>query len=401
MKRWKKILIVFLIIALVVGAGISAFILLKPKYVDVPDVTGLEYDEARETLEKLNLETERQLIYSDEVDKGLIVKTEPQVNQSIKEDTSVSLFVSDGLEPIKFKDYVGESFDKVEKELKELGFTDIIKYEKTSDESIGSIINHIQPNKDKLVVPNETSVIFEVSQGPDTIILDDFIEKNKDVFIGYAKKHKVKYDITEDYSDTVAENDIIAQSPSPGSDIEVGSEISIIVSKGEKEIETNDYEESIEVPFEPEDDEEEQEVVIYIDDLDNKLTDVYKKEENSDTVAENDNIAQSPSPGSDIEVGSEISIIVSKGEKEIETNDYEESIEVPFEPEDDEEEQEVVIYIDDLDNKLTDVYKKEVITKDTEFKIKLKIEEDKNAEYKIERDGEEFTKKTISYKEGS
>src|SRR5690625_193385 len=97
----------------------------------------------------------------------------------------------------------------------------------------------------------------------------------------------------------------------------------------------------------------------------------------------------------------EISNNVSKGEKEIETNDYEESIEVPFEPEDDEEEQEVVIYIDDLDNKLTDVYKKEVITKDTEFKIKLKIEEDKNAEYKIERDGEEFTKKTISYKEGS
>src|SRR5690625_1492983 len=112
MKRWKKILIVFLIIALVVGAGISAFVLLKPKYVDVPDVTGLDYDEARETLEKLNLETERQLIYSDEVDKGLIVKTEPQGNQSIKEDTSVSLFVSDGLEPIKFKDYVGKAFDE-------------------------------------------------------------------------------------------------------------------------------------------------------------------------------------------------------------------------------------------------------------------------------------------------
>lgn len=320
MKRWKKILIVFLISALVIGVGISAFILLKPKYVEIPDVTGLDYDEARETLENLNLETERQLIYSDEVDKGLIVKTEPQVNQSIKEDTSVTLFVSDGLEPIKFKDYVGKAFDEVEKELKELGFTDVIKYEKTSDEAIGSIINHIQPNKDKVVVPNETSVIFEVSQGPDTIILDDFIEKNKDVFIGYAKKHNLKYDITKDYSDTVAKNDIIAQSPSPGSNIEVGSEISIIVSKGEKEIETNDYEESIEVPFEPEDDEEEQEVVIYIDDLDNKLTDVYKKE---------------------------------------------------------------------------------VITKDTEFKIKLKIEEDKNAEYKIERDGDEFTKKTISYKEGS
>src|SRR5699024_4134088 len=119
------------------------------------------------------------------------------------------------------------------------------------------------------------------------------------------------------------------------------------------------------------------------------------------TVAENDIIAQSPSPGSDIEVGSEISIIVSKGEKEIETNDYEESIEDTFEPEDDEEEQEVVIYIDDLDNKLTDVYKNEVIKKDRKVKNRHKIEERKNTENKSERDCEEFTKKTISYKEGS
>src|SRR5699024_1907747 len=86
MKRWKKILIIFLIIALVVGAGISAFILLKPKYVEIPDVTGLDYDEARETLENLNLYTESQLIYLDEVDKGLIVKTEHKVNKYIKKD---------------------------------------------------------------------------------------------------------------------------------------------------------------------------------------------------------------------------------------------------------------------------------------------------------------------------
>src|SRR5699024_11741027 len=97
------------------------------------------------------------------------------------------------------------------------------------------------------------------------IIIKKLNKKNKYVIISYEKKHNLKYDITKDYSDTVAENDIIAQSPSPGSNIEVGSEISIIVSKGEKEIKTNNYEESIEVPFEPVDDEEEQEVVIYID----------------------------------------------------------------------------------------------------------------------------------------
>ncbi len=319
-KRWKKILLILLIIALVIGAGVGAFILLKPKDVNIPDVTGLEYEEAREDIAELNLKTKRRSINSEEIEEGLIVKTDPQADHSIKEKSTVTLFVSVGREPIDFKDYVGENFDKVEKELNDIGFTDVIKYEKTSDQSVGEIITQIQPNVGKEVAPNETSVIFEVSQGPESIILDDFIERNKDVFLGYAEKHNFKYDIKEEYSDSVDENDIIKQSPSPGANIEVGSTISITISKGEKEIESRSH-----------------------------------------------------------------SVTFT----------------VPFEPENDEEEQEVVIYVDDLENKMTKVFKEKTITEDKEFTIKLKIEKDKNAEYKVERDGEEFTKKTISYKEGS
>src|SRR5699024_4544874 len=63
-KIWKKVLLISLIIAFILGLGIGAFILLKPKNVNIPDVTGLEFEEAREEIEALNLKTDRKSINS-------------------------------------------------------------------------------------------------------------------------------------------------------------------------------------------------------------------------------------------------------------------------------------------------------------------------------------------------
>lgn len=319
-KRWKKILLILFIIGVISALSVSAFVYLQPKDVLIPDLVGEDYEEARDELEELNLRVKRKVLYSDEIDKGLVIKSDPKAEQSIEEESTVTLFVSDGEEPVKFKDFVGKDISEVEKELINAGYLDIIKYEKTSDRPYGEIIKQIQPEANSEVVPKETTVILEVSQGPETIVLDDFIDKNKDVFMGYAKKHNLKTEITEEYSDSVDENYVIEQSPSPGANIEVGSLVSIIVSKGEKEIESRTHSVTFTVPFEPSDDEKEQKVVIYVDDLENSMTDKFEET----TIKEN-----------------------------------------------------------------------------KEFTIDLKIEKNKNAEYKVERDGEEIIKKTISYKEGS
>ncbi len=319
-KRWKKILLILLLISFITTIGVSAFIIIKPKDVVIPDVIGLEYEEARDDLEELKLKVDRELVHSEELKEGLVVKSDPKADDILKEKSVITLFVSEGEEPQEFENYVGQEFLQVEKALKDAGFSDVIKYEKTSDKPKGEIINQIQPKPKKEVIPSETTVIFEVSQGPETIVLDDFIGKNKDVFIGYANKYNFKTEITEEYSDTVDSNYIIKQNPSPGTNLEVGSTVSIIVSKGEKEVKSRSHSVTFTVPFEPKEDEEEQKVVIYVDDLENKLTDVYKEEK---------------------------------------------------------------------------------ITKEKEFTIKLKIEKDKDAEYKVERDGEKIIEKTISYKEGS
>lgn len=318
-NRFRKPFIVLLIISFMTLIGFIMFVITQPKTVIIPDVQGKEYEKARDELEALNLKIERKLIFSDDYEPELIVRSNPKASRSVKEESIITLFVSDGKEPIEMMDYLGDNINQVEKVLKDAGYNDVMYYEKSSDKPSGEIINQVQPKPKKKVVPSETTVIFEVSQGQKTMIFDDFIGKNKDVLTGYAEIHNIKVDISEEYSTTIDKNYIIKQSPAPGTEIEADSTVSITISKGEKELESR-----------------------------------------------------------------------------IQTEKFIVSVD-----KDNDEEQEIVIYVDDLENELTNIFKEDIINQDKEYEIELKIEKGKNAEYKVERNGEEVINKTISYKEGS
>src|SRR5690625_3755536 len=64
-RKWFLALLAFL---LVVGIGTIIFALNGPDDVTVPDVVGLEYDEAEEILEDVNLRVNRELTVSDEIE---------------------------------------------------------------------------------------------------------------------------------------------------------------------------------------------------------------------------------------------------------------------------------------------------------------------------------------------
>lgn len=61
------------------------------------------------------------------------------------------------------------------------------------------------------------------------------------------------------------------------------------------------------------------------------------------------------------------------------------------------EEQTVRIYIGDSNNDISDVYREETITEDTEVTFTLTIAPGTDAEYRITRDDEEITERTVSY----
>lgn len=277
---WKRkwVWITLFVIALIVGISWTIFALSSPKDVEIPDVVGLEYDEAKEELEKVNLKVERESIASDEVEEGHVVKTDPAAGRTVKENSTVTVFVSEGKEKVEFGDYVGKNFNQVERILTDAGY-EVIAYDKISDSPIGEIITQIQPEPGEEVVPGETTVIFEVSSGPERVSLASLSGMNRDEAKEYADRNKLNINFSEEHSEQVEEGKVIRQNPKAGTEVVVGSTISAVISLGPKADPPRQHKVTFTVPFQPKEDETSQTVQIYVDDMNRDITDVFHEEE--------------------------------------------------------------------------------------------------------------------------
>ncbi|GAB3067656.1 Stk1 family PASTA domain-containing Ser/Thr kinase [Virgibacillus ainsalahensis] len=334
-KKWIIGVIIFLLLILSAALLIPT---LMPKDVTIPDVTEIEYDAAVEQLENLNLIVEQELVYSDEIEENHVVRTNPLAEKTVKEGSTVTLAVSQGKETFDFDDYVGRDFSQVERILNEAGYTDIITYDKYSDQPVGEIITQIQPEPDSEVVPSETRVIFELSMGPDLVSLNNLTGMTEQEAREYLESENLTMNIIEENSESTPEGGVIRQEPETNMQLEEGSTVNVYISTGPEELPPVSRTITYTVPYEPETQESESEE----DNVDNEGDDEQQEQE----------------------------------------------------------EQTVRIYIDDLNNSISEVFKEESITEDTEYEFSLNIAPDEVAEYMIMRDDDVLINDSVSYEEG-
>lgn len=127
-KRMNKALIVVgSIVGVLIAAMLFVFIL-WPKIADkpdieIPDVQGMTVKQARSTLEDKGFvvkgKTKKEA--SDEVDEDKVIGTDPEIGDTLKEGSEITLIVSTGSEKIEIEDYTGEDFEKVKAKLEEAG----------------------------------------------------------------------------------------------------------------------------------------------------------------------------------------------------------------------------------------------------------------------------------------
>ena len=132
-KRMNKALIILGTIVGVLIAALLFVFILWPNIsagsdVEVPDVQGMTVKQAQNTLEDDGLEVEKKVKEetSDDVDEGKVIGTDPEIGESVKEGTKVTLIVSKGSEKIEIEDYTGEDVDDVKAKLEEAGIKVVI-----------------------------------------------------------------------------------------------------------------------------------------------------------------------------------------------------------------------------------------------------------------------------------
>jgi eukaryotic-like serine/threonine-protein kinase len=278
-RKWPWVLAFILLLFLIAGAAGAVMLpkMMGPKSIGVPDVKKDSLKDAMTSIVSSGLKVGDTInAPSESVDEGHVIKTDPNSGTSVSEGTSIDLYVSTGKEKTVLSDYTGRSYDDIVALLKTQNFRSINKNETTDDAPAGTIISQT-PTVGEEVVPEDTDLTFTVSKGPEKINVADLSDYTAKDLSDYSQSTGLLINMTEEEnSDTVKEGHVISQNPKEGTELEKGETVQVVMSKGPKELPPKIVDKEITIPYEPKKQGDPQEVQIFIEDMNNNISEPYE-----------------------------------------------------------------------------------------------------------------------------
>ncbi len=279
-KNNKLVFTLITIFFLIIAAGIAAVTivpsLLLPKEVTIPDVSNMEYDDALRQLVHLGLNVQEPIKQEhEEIPEGYVIRTDPKANSIVREGSDITIYESTGKKKVEFGHYVGLNIDDVKERLYRQGYDSILTESINDDSEPGTIISQSIKEGD-LVVPSETEITFQVSEGPPKITLRNLVGWTEELVKEYTLENELNLNRDEQYSDEVPVGLVISQSPERGALLEKKDTIKVVFSLGKQPREPKPVKVEINIPYDPSEEGKEQQVQLLIEDANHKITDVYE-----------------------------------------------------------------------------------------------------------------------------
>ena len=233
-RRWLPWLIGALVLALI---AIMAYAFTRPEETAVPRVEGLTLTKARDRLErdgfeKVQVERERS---NAEVDT--VLRQDPDAGETAPASDTITLVVSSGPGNVRVPSVRNTSRQLAIRELQKQGL------EVTADtEASGSIrkgfATRTSPSEGSSVERGSRVRLF-VSSGPAKIEIPDVVGLTREA--AETRLTRARLEVNVELRDSDApENEVVRQSPAGGTSAERGDEVTIVVSRGQKQTEVPD-----------------------------------------------------------------------------------------------------------------------------------------------------------------
>lgn len=279
-KKWPWIVAsIFFILTTATILAITVFPgFLFPKDIEVTDVSGMTVEKAEDTLKKagFTVADDPIEIADNEIEKGLVVKTDPNIGTKVKEGTEIQLYESTGKEKTELPDVTGEKVEKAKEILEKKGFKQVVVEEVNDNDTESGIVMEQQPSASTELVAADEEVTLTVSLGPADITLRDLTTYSKQAASNYLEDNGLKLDEKEAYSDDVPKGEVVKQEPEAGTAVKPGDTVKITFSLGPKAKPAKTVTEKISIPYEPETEGQEMNVQISIDDAEHSISDLYE-----------------------------------------------------------------------------------------------------------------------------
>jgi eukaryotic-like serine/threonine-protein kinase len=197
-----------------------------PGVARVPGVAGLRVDEATKRLEDAGFRVETVERFSDEVDSGLAIGTQPKQGTRVEQDSVVTLLVSKGPDLVEIPSVLGRDQDDAGAELEAAGF--IVNVDTAeSDQPAGTVIE-----QQTGTLPRGSVVDITVSTGAAQVTVESVIGDTKEAARATLRAQGLKVSVQKQDVDTESDDGIVLeQSPSGGTQVDARSTVTILVGK--------------------------------------------------------------------------------------------------------------------------------------------------------------------------
>jgi serine/threonine-protein kinase len=236
-RRGPILLVLALLIAAAVGTG--AWYFGYARYTTTPAVLQLPPEEAQHRLEEAGLDVKTgESKYSDTIDAGLVLSTDPAAGKRVLRGTDVTITVSLGRAVGQLPKLTGITEDEAQDRILSVNMA-FGKSTKAFSETVPEGIVVSSDPKGGTSQRFGTIVDLVVSKGRRPIPVGSWAGKDADDAQQALEQRGLKVDVSQDYSDSVAEGVVISQDPRTGT-LFKGDTVSLVVSLGPQLIEVPD-----------------------------------------------------------------------------------------------------------------------------------------------------------------
>lgn len=239
-KRNKAIIILVTLVTLAIFGviiGIEYSRYNNNKSVKLPDIVGMDVDEARELLEEKGLTLDVAAMVKNEAPEGQILQVfSHKAGDMVKKGTKIKVQVSAGVEKTEVPDITGKTIEEAKKLLEDANLELGSQSTKNSDTVESGLIIEQSIKKGEEVEPG-TAIDVVVSSGPSAKLT------TVPVLVGETLQEAQKKlresgliigEITYGYDSKYVDGVVISQGVSAGTQIVEGQAVSIVINKVEQ-----------------------------------------------------------------------------------------------------------------------------------------------------------------------
>lgn len=232
-RKWLWGLLALLLLGFAIGAFLAYGKFWSASEINVPNVVGKQVEVAKNILTGQNLRVSVSETFNDKVPSGQVVSQYPEAGSTVKEQRTITLFVSKGGEITVVPDLRGLNRRDAELQIKnaglQLGYVD----EQFADVPADTVVS--QNPRPPAQVNKNTAIDLVISKGsgPRKIMMPDFRGSPINTVNTQLESLKLKLGTTTEVaSDKYPAGTITGQNPAPATETTEGTTVDFTVAKG-------------------------------------------------------------------------------------------------------------------------------------------------------------------------